>query len=214
MDRKALEKASLRLRVAKANLEAMRVCKTYGEFSEAWYIFLHAAKGIYTTLEQGSKTSPQARQWFAKKNQERKDDPLLRYITEARNDDEHGIEAMSSYDPGVAALGINQPGASTRMIDENGNIYESNGMAVYVQGPFDPARLPKLRPLDGKPVASIVSPPTAHLVTVHDRSGRPYDPPTSHLGADISNPSPLTVAELMTQYLNGLVDEAGGFQKP
>src|SRR3546814_16981731 len=80
MNPKALHKAQLRLRVASKTAADLKDCKTYGEFSDAWYIFMHAAKGIYTMLEQGSKPTPQGRQWFGGKNKERKDDPLLRSV--------------------------------------------------------------------------------------------------------------------------------------
>ncbi|MEQ1883291.1 MAG: hypothetical protein ABL878_20240, partial [Burkholderiales bacterium] len=92
MDGKALTKARRRLNVARTAAAALDQAPDFDAFSEQWYVFLHAAKGVYTTLEQGAKTSAQSRQWFAGKNAARKNDSLLRYVSEARNDDEHGIE--------------------------------------------------------------------------------------------------------------------------
>lgn len=117
MEVKALKKAQSRLRVASLSAAALDNTAGYDDFTDQWYIFLHAAKGIYTVLEQGAKSSPQARQWFGKKNQERKDDPLLRFVCEARNDDEHGIEQGFEVRPQSLSLGVGEAGASRVLRD-------------------------------------------------------------------------------------------------
>src|SRR3546814_508027 len=213
MNPKALHKAQLRLRVASKTAADLKDCKTYGDFSDAWYIVLHAAKGIYTMLEQGSKPTPQGRQWFGGKNQERKDDPLLRYVTEARNDDEHGIEPITEYAPATLALGVKTPTSSGKMIDEYGNVFMNCGTAYRVTGASGPVKVPQLRSLDGKPIENRFTPPTARLINVRDRAGRVYTPPRSHLGVSIE-PTPPIVADLMVKYLTGLLAEAWGFCKP
>ena len=192
MELKALNKVHSRLRVAKKAVDELETCTNFDAFNDIWYVFLVSAKNIYTVLKQGAKITPQCRQWFGARNQERLSDPLLRYITEARNDDEHGLEPM---------------------VDQYGNTYIGNGTAVKIIGTNN-AFAPKLRALDKKPIA--IEEVAAHikLIPVRDRSKSTFDPPSSHLGQPVVDQSPLNVARLMLAYLIGLVKGAEGFRTP
>jgi hypothetical protein len=134
MDQRALIKAQRRLSVAQKAIERLPETADFDAFSEQWYIFLHAAKGVYITIEQGAKASAQSRQWFGRKNNERKSDPLLRYISEARNDDEHGIAEPVARAPSVRTFGAMVPGASTILTDENQNVYINVPPYIEVDG--------------------------------------------------------------------------------
>lgn len=214
MNCNVLLKAQSRLRVLQSAVHDIENSKTYSEFCDAWYTFLVASKNIYTVLGNGAKATQESRQWFGAKNKERKQDPLLRYVIEARNDDEHGIEFSTEYAPPELALGVKKPGSSSHMVDEFGNTFHNClGTFWTFQGTM-PAKIPEIRSLDGKPVYSEYRPATAKLRRVHDRSGNPYDPPKTHLGKNLPDGSPLTVAKLMGEYLAKLIAEAEGFHKP
>ena len=213
MDPKALTKASSRLRVAQKAVADLQDCESYDAFGDLWYMFLVAAKNVYTVLEQGAKANPQSRQWFGAKNQQRKSDPLLRYVTEARNDDEHGIEPISEFVPSRIDIGVNKDGASSHMVDNNGNVFSNCGIAYSFVGEV-PKRLPIMRSLDGKPVHIEDRPAHVRLIRVHDRSKNPYDPPASHLGQKIDGSSPLVVANIMISYLEALMVEAEKLRRP
>lgn len=212
---KALEKAQRRYRVASASFEAMQAAEDYASLADQWYIFLHAAKGIYTTLEQGAKATPQARQWFGKMDRERKNDPLLRYVSEARNDDEHGIEENTEFKKSSLRLGVSAPGSSKAMTDQFGNMFINCGTIYDFEGgnPSQP-NLPVLQSLDGKPIHSVFEPARIILKPVRDRSKNQYDPPKSHLGNDLQTDGPIEVAELALKYLEGLLSQAAGFHRP
>lgn len=216
MELKALEKAQRRLRVAQESAAALPDAENHRDFADKWYVFLHAAKGIYTTLEQGAKSTPQARQWFGKVNQIRKDDELLRYISEARNDDEHGIEEQTQAIPGASVLGISRPGENRVLRDQFGNtFFNIDGAAWEVgDGAMPLSKMPRITALDGKPVINAYRPARIVLKPVMDRSYRQYDPPRSHMGKDLQSDTALEVAELAIRYLSGLVVEAEGFCKP
>ena len=218
MDQTALKKAQRRLSVAQDAVAGLPKTEDFDAFSKNWYIFLHAAKGIYITLEQGSKNSPQSRQWFGAKNQERKSDPLLRYISEARNDDEHGIEEPVGMTPSVRTVGVPIPGASTMFTDENDNLYIRTAPYQIVDGVprgFLPGYIPKrLISLDGKPVGSVYSPERIVLKRVKDRSGKFYRPPLEHLGRKLQSTAPRDVAKLTLDYLGELLKEAEGLSTP
>jgi hypothetical protein len=214
MDHKALKKAQMRFEVAQVAAEALRHVQTFKDFAIQWYLFLHAAKGVYTTLEQGAKISAQSRQWFGRKNQERKKDPLLRYVSEARNDDEHGIEDAINLFPSVLHVGGNAPGASRDMVDPWGNRYVDCGPMRVESESFTPPPMPLLRPLDGKPLAVEFTPARAVLKPVHDRERRRHNPPTEHRGKPLQSGSPQEVADLMSAYLAELLAEAEGLSTP
>lgn len=194
---------------------ALEAATDYQTFADHWYSFLCAAKGIYTTLEQGAKATPQARQWFGAKNQTRKDDPLLRYVTEARNDDEHGLEESTEIQPSSLKIGVAEPGELRIYGDQYGNI--SVGAEVAFEftnvAPTGP-EFPVITALDGMPMRSAFTPARIILKPVHDRKNTPYLPPTTHLGRNLAGDSPMEVARLATEYLKALIEEAEGFCKP
>ena len=64
MDRNAIEKCKSRLRNAQKAVEDLRAyleIEDLQSFEDTWFTFLFSWKSIYTTLEQGSKTTPQSR---------------------------------------------------------------------------------------------------------------------------------------------------------
>jgi hypothetical protein len=91
MDRVALRQAKSRLAKAEAAVTRLNTAKTFDETETSWSDFLTAAATIYTKLEQGSKTDKKSLSWFSRIKGLRRSDPLLRYVHQARNSDEHGI---------------------------------------------------------------------------------------------------------------------------
>lgn len=193
MDPKAIIKAQSRLRIAQKAIEELARCKDFDEFTDAWHTFLTASKGIYTTLEQGAKVSAKSRQWFGAKKKIRRNDQLLQYIFQARDDDLHGLSPVAEHVPGSLAIGVNKPGFSSSMT---------------IDGTFGPGGSLKVTSLDDKPV--LIEQIFAHvrLNRVHDRGKRPYDPPVKHLGVKLPSNMPLPVATLSISYFRTLISEA------
>lgn len=94
MNPAAFELAYERLRKAEKAFEALRAADNFQSAEDAWSDFLLAGAAIYSKLEQGSKITGSSKGWYGKKKNERRKDPLLRYIHFARNTDEHGIERI------------------------------------------------------------------------------------------------------------------------
>jgi hypothetical protein len=189
---KALAKANSRLRNARKALDDLTRAKTFIQFSDDWHVFLVAAKGIWTTLEQGTKETAQYRQWFGGKERQRRNDPLLQYLYEARNDDEHGIEPVIEQTPQRLAIGVAMPGFSSAMVI-NGSI--GIGGALHVQT------------LDGKPALIEVQPSRPKLRRINARGNRMYDPPEVHLGTKLASQESIEIARLGIVYLEGLIKE-------
>lgn len=210
MDKRALEKSASRLRLVRKSLLDLDASVSFEEFSDTWYSFLTAWKNIYTILEQGSKTTAQSRQWFGAKKRERKSDPLLQYLFEARNDDEHGLDNSLNLQPRFLDIGVVSEGSSRKIRLDGGPF--SN---VVIEGGATAARfegsIPKgirATSLDGKPIKISYSGEKITLTTVKPRGRPPLGPPTEHLGLHLSDSSPLNVAKQAADYINGLHDEA------
>lgn len=212
MDRRAVEKAESRLRIAQKALAGLEESQNYRDFADQWHVFLTSAKGVYTVLEQGAKVSPQSRQWFVAKKTIRKNDPLLQYIFEARNDDEHGLGTSVNLQPERHEIGMAGEGCSSSIRLDGGpfqNVHISGGhTALVIEGAPPPGL--RVTSLDNKPILSRHKPAAPILVEITARGNRKYAPPTSHLGHQLGDTSPLHVAKVAVDYLSGLVKEAAG----
>lgn len=210
MDTRALEKAKDRLRLAKSAVENLRSCKTYQEFFDQWYVFLTSSKNIYTVLEQGSKSTPQSRQWFGKVKSLRKSDQLLQYLFEARNDEEHGLGESLRLQPARTTIGVAGAGASNDIMLNGGpfrNVRVTNfNKAVQFEGGVPEGVT--VHSLDSKPVKILRTPASTVLVEVNARGNRKYAPPTSHMTKEVLDKSPLGVATLAISYYEILLKEA------
>ena len=196
MNPKLIAKARSRLRIAAKAIDHLKAATNHQNFSDTWYTFLTAAKNVYTCLEQASKATAPGRQWFGGIKALRKSDELLQYLFQARDDEEHGVEAATELQPGALGIGVNKPGFSTAMhirrlaIDQQGNV-ELDATSH-----------------DGKPILLEITPARSILKPVTGRGNRIYDPPTAHLGNAIPDNSPIPVAQLALIYLESLVDQA------
>jgi hypothetical protein len=92
MRRIAIERAREKFDLARNHAAELRsTSKDYRTVRDNWTGFLIASNRVFTLLEQGSKSSPESVRWFAKHRELRKSDPLLSYLHQARNADEHGL---------------------------------------------------------------------------------------------------------------------------
>lgn len=195
-DMSCLASCSKRLEKARLALQRLEQTKDPVETESAWSDLILAASSIYSKLEQGSKITGSAVGWYGRKSHERKNDPLLSYLLHARNADEHGIKDI------------------TRVAKGEGQIrfYE----------PFDPAKLEGKKLIIGRdPLGNLVlgkssdapfsvevhNEPTCVLVPVKDR-GVSYQPPTTHLGQQLDDTTPLAVGRLAVLYLEALINDA------
>lgn len=192
MDPRAIEKAELRFGRACESLQELERSTDFKSFSRAWGDFLHHLHGIYTPLEQGAKVNPNSRQWYGELKAKARKDPLLRYLTQARNSDEHGIEPIAEHRDGGYSIG--GPGESVRI--ENAVVGASGfvGTILPVNG-----KLPTIRTWGAHPI----------LITVYDeRHGDRFAPPSEHLGKRLSDNAPVTVARLAIEFYEAAISEA------
>ena len=113
MDQTAVQAAKDCLQRAEAAATRMDVAESFASLEQAWTDFLIMANRVYTKLEQGAKGYPQSFGWFGLKKHERRKDPLLKYVKNARDADEHGLNPvteregptkLTSYGAGIEVL--------------------------------------------------------------------------------------------------------------
>jgi hypothetical protein len=193
MKKIAVEKAHNRVERATAAFDRIAHSDNFASFAEAWTDFLLAANSVFSILEKGAKESPHSRQWYGGKKKQGRDDELVRYMAQARNADEHGIEPVVEHDPGYFAIG--DPGEHVVIQGLTANSSGISGTLI---------------PVDGKYPTITIKPAHPKLIPVFDDrfGGQWFDPPTMHLGQKLSDVSPLAAAEMMLKYVSDLVEEA------
>lgn len=192
MHPKAIEKARSRLRVARKALHDMQASNDMEAFHDSWYTFLTATKNIYECLKTGANTTtPQSRQWYGEKARERREDPLLQYVYEARNADEHGLASSVVRRNASVAIGVRRPGYTSSISVKSG-----------------PDGSLRVTSNDDKPILFETRPAHVVLVPVTARGNRIHPPPAQHLGKPIDGSEPIPVAEHALNYLEALVEEA------
>jgi hypothetical protein len=183
MNSEAIHKAARKLESIRRAVEAMKYSKDPINIEEAWEIFVNATGSFYSALEQGAKENDKSKAWFGRKKHERKSDPLLRYLHQARNADEHGIKRIT--DRTNSHITLKQGASATLRSDgKKWDVIQQDG---DIEFPNDVVR----------------------LVRVHDdRFHDWYDPPSQHLGRELSDLSPAAVAGLAFDHLGQVLSEA------
>jgi hypothetical protein len=186
----AVDKAYKRLQKASACIESIKTSKSFSEFETAWTDLLISMNAIHTALEQGAKTNPQSRQWYGGKKNDRRNDPLLSYLHQARNADEHGIEPIANLKHGGVKISKGgQPRFILKTVINHGK-----------------EKL-ELHPLEGPGIEII--PSRVELVPVRDdRFKNVFNPPTEHLGSILPDISPFAIATIGFKYHEELVQAA------
>lgn len=173
----------------------MQSAKDYASTSRYWYEFPLASNDVFNVLDQGAKGSNKSESWLGKKKRERRVDPLLRYLHQARHVNEHGLGPVTEPQLPKAVLVEDgkQVAAIENMVGNKGTFRSLNDQ------PMDLEKVNEFR----------IYRETAKLIPVLNR-GVQYDPPTEHMGSKIDDPAPMTVAvaKLMVQYLESMVAEA------
>lgn len=193
-----IEKCRSRLKEAHAELALCKAANTHTEFARHWYRYLVAACAIIHIMESACRKDPTARQWFGERRRKDRKDPLLFYMYQARNADEHGIEPVTEQTPGGWFIGA--PGESVH-ID-------------YLE--MTPAGLRGriFRNPDGSyPTIGTIPPQLRLLPVVDDRfPDQVFHPPKEHKGKPLADASPFGVAEIYLQYLESYIDEASALR--
>ena len=198
-----LPKCRDRLSKAKRAAQLCRGARSFEEFESYWSDFLIHAGGVLNALDAGSATTPQGRQWYGGIKRAGRADPLVTYVHQARNAEEHPDQPTMRHEPGY--IGIGAPGATVHIDNLTVGPEFLSNPSKYLEGrawEFDKGgqkRTPTVVHKIGGPA----------LAPVFDRRfKKTFPPPTEHQGKKLADSSPVAVAALFLTYLDGLVWQA------
>ena len=103
MHKSALSRSQEEIGIARRKLEEIKACRDVRQTAELWSELLMRIQRTYAKLEQGSKRTT-SEGWFAAVKRLRQSDDLLKYVSEARHVDEHGVERIVARRDGSFAL--------------------------------------------------------------------------------------------------------------
>ena len=199
----AIRQSRARLAKARDALARLEASTSYEDSESAWSDFLISTNGVYSKLEQGSKSTGRGTAWFGRVKNVRKSDWLLSYMHHARNSEEHGLEDVTKR---------MAKGQATITIRENPG------------EPFDPLKLVGLNLFVGTDSSgnAVVKSSDETLVTtsmydndaialaqVRDtRFNDCFNPPYRHKGVELTDVTPRAIGRLFVEYLAELIDDA------
>lgn len=198
MKRDAVDSAEACLARAKEHLHAMAQATSLEVFKKFWPDFLTMANRVYVKLEQGAKDNGPSSGWYGRKKNERRTDPLLQYVKQARDADEHGLAKVTGRSPGQVGIRFTEDRAVWSGTIRTG----PDGVTIT------PASENRDTPMEITAYPSDVT-----LVPVVNYATQ-YDVPTVHLGNPVplhpvsGTPHPITVGELMIKHLETVIHEA------
>lgn len=171
----------------------MRSTADFDRYEEGWYLVLSELEKVWEkTKAAGTKLNTRFPPWFGEKKAERSQDPLLRFLYQARDADHHGIEQVESvkYDP--PSVGYYVPGGGPQEVYIEHAIIGYDGLVSY---------------RGDKPLARRENPGKIKLQRVVNR-GNEFDPPNEHLGQPLRYTDPVFVAHTGIKWYEQLVREA------
>jgi hypothetical protein len=152
------------------------------ELDERWRETLRCIERTWNKLQAEMRQNSKWQGWPPRGEfiSTRRDDPLLKYLTNARGADEHGIAALTELKPGH--LSIN-PAEGTEL--NIGKLIIENGTITELKSP--------------QPLRLEIEPGKAVLAAVVNR-GTNYPVPTEHLGLLLPASDPVTIASAGIKY--------------
>jgi hypothetical protein len=158
-------------------------------YEEAWKLFLFRLERVWNKLRNHLSNSPKYKNWaiIDHAKQLRGNDPLLTYLINARDADEHTINEIIERRPG--GIGINAAIGNELNIEHmsvtNGNIFIKSKQPIKID--FFPEKI--------------------KLKSITKRSGT-YHIPKTHLGNPIKSIEPIDVAEAGLNFYEDLIEKA------
>lgn len=182
----ALVDASRELKRAESYLSILKKTKDFDEFDVSWRDFLSSIDRCFNRIEvfqsDGGKIGPRV----GKIINDRKKDPLIHYMKEARNTHEHRPYQLIGETGGGFSLGL-APGQSFGYIKELKITPDGNGYKV-----------------EGHPenfgVSLTLTPKSFTLLPLQDRNKNVVHPPTAHMKKQVEIGTPIRAAEITYKY--------------
>jgi hypothetical protein len=188
MTKTPLAKSFAEISTAKQALSKLRRASEFGVAAEAWNEGISAITKVWNKAAAEFKNAPTFSNWNLKYVGLRKTDPLLQYVQQARNADEHTIQDSIQRNSGGFALNSATPG---------GHLFikklELRGDKITLD-------------TGGTPFKLEVTPPHPELIVFTNR-GQQYEIPKQHNGKNIDGRNPVLVLELAIDFYEGYLQK-------
>jgi hypothetical protein len=185
----------MELEDARLAIERMKSAKSYEEFENEWKTFLSKLERAWNKAQDHYKRSPKWDGWKGKYTKSRKEDSLLKYLTNARGADEHTVSDITQNIPAELRIGL-------KLSDANGwialNKVAVNETRVHIET------------TSNDPDAEVIlhfSPEKTRLLPVVNR-GVTYNVPTSHMAKEIDPNNVIGMAEMGLSFYESFLIEA------
>lgn len=192
MDRRAWEEASERRCLAAEHLRQVEKAARgdLAAIARPWEAFITELTRAFNKLFHGERRGTEAEAIIKRIRRDRKDDPLLSFLRQARDSLEHGIGQVVTHSGKARPLQAHEdvPNVGFVICSEDGSeqeiTFERENTLV----------IENLQPV---------------LVPINI-GGRTVDPPTQHFGADITGITPVDAGRLALEYLDERLGELQG----
>jgi hypothetical protein len=174
---------------ARNSVAAMKASGTLSELEDHWKEFFRRLERVWFKAFAHYKKSPKWQGWQARFEKERKDDPLLSYLRNARGADEHTVSDIVEHQQSHIAIVPGEQGGTIRNLRISGDVATAatTGAVGVV---FNPARIT--------------------LLPVVNR-GITFDVPRQHQGNTLHPENVVSVAEAGLRYYERFLVEADAF---
>lgn len=197
----AIKKARDRFDKAREALFKCRIAPSYDAFCTSWSDFLLHTGGVLNQLESGAKTHARARQWYGVRAKAGRNDPLVSYLHQARNIEEHDFSPVTKFEDGHISIG----GGGEPMYISSLDTHDP----AFRRDPTGYLRTRAINPVTKKPTSVVHSMGGPKLIAVEDkRHSTRFEPPEYHNGKPIADRTPLGIADLYIKYLQAGIEEA------
>lgn len=187
----AARHSRIELARAEAALQAMEVSEDLEAFERHWQDFLHRLERVWIKCKAQYKSSSRWQGWSGQIVGLRRNDPLLSYLKNARDADQHTLSAITARSP--SELTLTAGGPQGRALIKRLTIDRDGQLAMEGDGELN----------------VVFRPEQTRLMPVVNR-GRPYPVPRSHLGRPINPEDVLAVADAGFSFYANLLNQAEG----
>ena len=166
----------------------MKTAESFDVFEEEWRDLLGCLEKVWVKAERGcQKYRNKFQPWQGKYVALRRRDPLLKYLKQARDADNHSIQEVAEVKPGHTTMNfLNRQGGYIKHLKIN------SGRIVHYEG--DPM--------------IVKSHPTSVEAIRIKNNGQWFNPPIQHMGIPIVSKHPARLGELGISFYESFLAEA------
>lgn len=190
-----LQSAVRDLEIATRAVDSMRRVTQYSRFYESWQDFLYRIERAWEFTERSLRKRKGFQQWFKPYADQKKEDPLLRYLKHARHAETHAVSA--TINKPLKLLFREKCGRSFGLTSIT-SILEDGVLTIDIATSAQDMLLN---------YEAHLLPAAPQLIRFQNRDNW-FEPPNSHLGTLYERLHPVEAAELGLAFYKGFVEEA------